>query len=169
MSSITFSCPECGGLIRSEFGESSVSVTCNSCNSQRQILDPQLDDGYLRHCLVCPSTELFVRKDFPQRLGVAIVAIGFIVSSICWGYHLVLASYAVLFLTALIDVTLYLTMGNVLECYRCHAQYRGLPGFEEYEQFDLEAYERHRQQAIRLNEALHNQSSTQNEQAISQP
>mgnify|MGYP000497104993 CR=1 FL=1 len=28
---------------------------------------------------------------------------------------------------ALQDLLLYVLMGNVLECYRCHAQYRGLP------------------------------------------
>ena len=168
MSSITFSCPECGALVRSEFEDKSVSVTCNACQTQRQLLDPNLEGGYLRHCLACPSTELFVRKDFPQRLGVAIVAIGFVISSICWAYHFVIASYAVLFLTALIDVALYVIMGNVLECYRCHAQYRGLPGFERYEQFDLEAYERHRQQAIRLKEAQGNRPSTENELPISQ-
>lgn len=164
MSSITFSCPECGGLIRADFAEESTSVTCSSCGSERRLLDPEMADGYLHHCLACPSKELFVRKDFPQRLGVAIVVVGFVVSSICWGYHMVLASYAVLFLTALIDVVLYLTMGNVLECYRCHAQYRGLPGFERYEQFDLEAYERHRQQAIRLEEARQDREAAANEE-----
>ena len=168
MSNITFSCPECGSVIRTEFGDRSVSVTCGSCDSQRQLLDPDLQDGYLRHCLACPSTELFVRKDFPQRLGVTIVVIGFTISCICWAYHLVIASYSVLFLTALIDVVLYLTMGSVLECYRCHAQYRGLPGFEHYEQFDLEAYERHRQQAIRLKQAQHrSMPPTENEQPVS--
>ena len=153
MSTITFSCPDCGHSLRTEFEDESVSLQCSGCQAQRDLPQPQFDKGYLRHCLACPSTELFIRKDFSQRLGVAIVAVGFIVSTICWAYHLIIASYAVLFATALIDVVLYVTMGNVLECYRCHAQYRGLPNFEAYEQFDLEAYERHRQQAIRLKEA----------------
>ena len=83
---------------------------------------------------------------------------------------MIIASYAVLFASALIDVVLYLTMGNVLECYRCHAQYRGLPGFKQYEQFDLEAYERHRQQAIRLQEAQQrSRSSDTNQPSMSQP
>ena len=107
----------------------------------------------MRRCLVCPSTELFVRKDFPQRLGVAIVIAGFALSCVFWAYDEVIVTFAVLFATALIDVVLYLTMGNVLECYRCHAQYRGLPEFDDYEQFDLEAYEKHRQQSLRLKEA----------------
>lgn len=132
-------------------------VTCPACGSARELLKPDLRGGYLQHCLACPSTELFVRKDFPQRLGVAIVVTGFIVSSVFWANHMVISTFAVLLITALIDVVLYLTMGNVLECYRCHAQYRGLPGFDGYEQFDLEAYEKHRQQALRLKEVQQDQ------------
>jgi monovalent cation:H+ antiporter-2, CPA2 family len=33
-------------------------------------------DGRLTRCIVCPSVDLFVRKDFPQRVGVGLVAIG---------------------------------------------------------------------------------------------
>lgn len=105
------------------------------------------------HCLTCPSTELFVRKDFPQQLGVAIVVIGFAASSIAWYFHQIIATYAILFGTALIDVVLYLVMGNVLECYRCHAQYRGLRSLDNHESFNLETHERYRQQAARLQEA----------------
>ena len=153
MSSITFSCPDCGGLLQAPFETQSVSARCPRCNADRVLQQPELESGYLKRCLACPSTELFVRKDFPQRLGVAIVIVGFIASSVFWAYHHVIMTYAVLLLTALVDVVLYLTMGNVLECYRCHAQYRGLPGFGDYEQFDLEAYEKHRQQALRLEAA----------------
>jgi hypothetical protein len=93
---------------------------------------------------------LFVRKDFSQRLGVAIVVAGFLISSVFWYYRMPLWTYGVLFATALIDVVLYLTVGNVLQCYRCHAQYRGLPGLEHHQPFNLETHEKHRQQRIRL-------------------
>ena len=73
-----------------------------------------------------------------------------VVSSIFWYYRLPLWTYGVLFATALIDVVLYLTVGNVLHCYRCQAQYRGIPGLENHEPFDLETHEKHRQQLIRL-------------------
>ena len=151
MANVTFSCPECSGLLRVSLDAD--AVECPRCGPRPQIQKPELQAGYLRQCLVCPSTELFVRKDFPQRLGVAIVVAGFALSCVFWAYYEVIAAFAVLFATALIDVVLYFTMGNVLECYRCHAQYRGLPGFEDYERFDLEAYEKHRQQALRLKEA----------------
>ncbi len=153
MALITFSCPDCGGLLQSQFDTASEKLSCPSCQRERELPAPEMAGGYLQKCVVCPSTELFVRKDFPQRLGVTIVVIGFAVSSYFWAYHNVAATFAVLLLTALIDVVLYVTMGNVLECYRCHAQYRGLPGFDDYDQFDMEAYEKHRQQALRLKQA----------------
>jgi len=110
-------------------------------------VDPQ---GGVSRCLVCPSRELFVRKDFPQRLGVAIVIAGFAASSVAWYYHQVIATYAILLGTALVDVILFLVMGNVLECYACHAQYRGARDLEEHGTFDLEVHERHRQRRARL-------------------
>jgi hypothetical protein len=40
----------------------------------------------------------------------------------------------------------------VLNCYRCQAQYRDVPGLENHGGFDLETHERHRQQVARLAE-----------------
>ena len=59
-------------------------------------------------------------------------------------------TFGILFATALIDVVLYLTVGNLLQCYRCQAQYRGVPGLENHEPFDLETHEKHRQQRLGL-------------------
>jgi hypothetical protein len=91
-----------------------------------------------------------VRKDFPQRLGVAIVVVGIVASSIAWGYTFVVATFAILFATALVDVVLYLVVPDALMCYRCGAQYRGAPGISQHESFNLETHERYRQQAARM-------------------
>jgi hypothetical protein len=91
-----------------------------------------------------------LRKDFSQRVGVIIVVIGFLLSTIAWGFHLRFLSYAILFATALIDVVMYLTVSNLLQCYRCHAEYRRLAELGEHAQFDLATHERFRQQSIRL-------------------
>ncbi len=104
----------------------------------------------LRRCLVCPSTDLFVRKDFPQRLGVGIVVLGIAASSIAWGYSLPILTFAILSATALLDVVLYLLVPNALMCYRCGAQYRLAPGMDRHGAFNLETHERYRQQAARM-------------------
>jgi hypothetical protein len=107
----------------------------------------------VRRCVVCPSEELFVRKDFPQRLGVGIVVVGIVLSTIAWYYRQVYLTFGIFFATAAIDFVLWLVMGNVLQCYRCQAQYRGVPGLDQHGGFDLETHEKHRQQLARLAEA----------------
>jgi hypothetical protein len=79
--------------------------------------------------------------------------VGFLLSTIAWGFHWRYTSYAILFASALCDVLCYALVGNVLQCYRCRAEYRELAGLEEFEPFDLETHERFRQQALRLAQA----------------
>jgi hypothetical protein len=148
MATITCRCPVCEQILRGELhpGE---SIVCAHCGQLVTEGIPNVDQDRLDHCLVCPSRELFVRKDFPQRLGVAIVVAGFAASSVTWYYHQVLATFGILFATAFLDVVLYLVMGNVLQCYRCQAEYRGIAQLETHQAFDLEIHERYRQAAAR--------------------
>jgi hypothetical protein len=102
---------------------------------------------------------LFARKDFPQRLGVALVILGFVGSSIAWFNYEVLWSFAILFGTALIDLVLYIVMGESLTCYRCHAQYRGTEAIERHGGFNLETHERYRQLAARMKDSMSHSKS----------
>src|SRR5690606_31083451 len=110
--------------------ERTTLIACTQCGHESAIPERAISGGLvtgeaIHRCVVCPSKELFARKNFPQRLGVAIVVIGFVLSCITWNYRWVVPTFAILFATAAIDVVLYLFMGNVLECYRCHARYSG--------------------------------------------
>jgi len=149
---VTFRCPRCDRLSRVELGRDERHIACSACQATWPLPEGASQEGKLQRCWICPSTELFVRKDFSQSLGVAIVAAGAIVSSFFWALRMPLWTYGVLFATALIDVALYITVGDLLQCYRCHAQYRDLPGLDTYADFDLETHEKHRQQRIRLTE-----------------
>ena len=145
---VTFSCPQCDRCARVESPDD-VQLTCPHCAGRLSLPDGALVDGQVRRCLVCPNTELFVRKDFPQRLGVAIVVLGCVLSCVTWYAHMVKETFGILFSTALVDVVLYTLMGNVLTCYRCQAEYREVEGLDRHEAFNLETYERYRQQAAR--------------------
>jgi hypothetical protein len=125
-------------------------LTCPHCAQQIAVASGSIESGQIRRCLVCPSTELFLRKDFPQRLGAALVILGFIGSSIAWANYMVMWSFAILFATALVDLVLYIVMGESLTCYRCHAQYRGFHDNPQHGGFDLETHERYRQMAARV-------------------
>jgi hypothetical protein len=146
---VTFRCPHCGQVASAEL-DGAAEVSCGACQTKWPVPAGAIAAGKVVHCVVCPSDQLYVRKDFSQLLGVAIVVLGFLVSSIFWYYRMPLWTYGVLFATALLDVVLYLTVGNLLQCYRCQAQYRGVAGLETQEAFDLETHEKHRQQTIRL-------------------
>ena len=147
---VTFSCPRCHQGVRGEVAAGDRTLSCSACGQAISIPADAFDGQQLCRCLVCPSTDLFVRKDFPQRLGVGVVVLGIVGSSIAWGYTLPILTFAILFATAIVDVVLYLIVPDALMCYRCGAQYRLAEGTERHGAFNLETHERYRQQAARM-------------------
>jgi hypothetical protein len=149
---VTYACKQCERVYRRELTAAENGYACE-CGYITPVETEAIADGEVSRCAVCPSSELFVRKDFSQRLGVTIVVVGLASSCIPWYFGNWFATFALLFATALADVLLYLFVGNVLQCYRCHAEYRGLPDLEGHAPFSLEVHERHRQQLARLAQA----------------
>lgn len=164
---ITYACPACDATTSSDGLEKRDSLECSSCHAVLPIPPDAFADREggdagpprLQRCLACPSRELFVRKDFPQRLGVAIVVAGLAASCVAWANRELVATFGILFGTALIDVVLFLFMPNCLSCYRCGARYSGdgvasqLGGSHasgnQFGAFDLETHEKHRQLVAR--------------------
>jgi DNA-directed RNA polymerase subunit RPC12/RpoP len=149
---VTYSCPGCGRTsacqVHPEPDASSgppAAIACPACS--RTILPPPaaFRDGHLTRCLVCPGTDLFLRKDFPQKLGVGIVVVGFLASCVAWGMRELVWTFGILFATAAVDVVLYLFMPECLACYRCGARYRGREVTGDHRPFDLAVHERERQ------------------------
>lgn len=146
---IAYCCTGCSATMHQPFTPETSSLTCSECNATLAVVSESVQGRRVEKCMACPSVELFVRKDFPQRLGVTIVGIGLALSCVAWYYHAIYWTFAILFATALIDLALFLLMGEVLECYRCHAQYRGIDNLVDHENFDLEIHEKYRQQEAR--------------------
>jgi hypothetical protein len=149
---VTYACPHCHATTHAPLDEQTSSIACTRCAHATAIPEGAIEGENLHRCVVCPSKELFARKNFPQRVGVAIVVVGFALSFVTWGYRWVLPTFAILFATAAIDLILYFFMGNVLECYRCQARYAGGENLDDHGPFDLEVHERYRQEKIRLSE-----------------
>ena len=155
---ITYACPGCDATVMLEGVEQRAALECPSCHAAIAIPAGALHRTgagrglRLTRCLVCPSHELFARKDFPQRLGVAIVVAGFAASCVAWAWQLLVPTFAILFATALVDVLLYLFMPECLTCYRCQSRYRGDDITEAHGGFDLETHEKHRQGRARAAE-----------------
>ncbi len=91
----------------------------------------------------------------------AIVVVGFVISTIFWYRDEPLPALGVLLLSALADMVLYRLVPDVTICYRCLSQYRGAGANPEgrFQGFDLAIGERYRQERIRA-EQLRSQGST---------
>ena len=99
----------------------------------------------LSACPKCGCTDLFVRKDFPQKLGLAIVvvaAVAFLALASRPRYFYLGA--LVLVAAVVIDAAIYLFVGKVTVCYRCRAEFRNVPVNPEHEGFDLAVAEKYR-------------------------
>ncbi|MEY3205456.1 MAG: hypothetical protein RLZZ21_1787 [Planctomycetota bacterium] len=163
---ITYACPACSATVSLDRVETRRTLDCPHCAAELPVPEDAIawsapDGGAVRpgegrarlaRCLVCPSSELFARKDFPQRLGVGIVVVGLAASCVTWGMRLLVPTFAILFATALIDVVLYFFMPECLTCYRCAARYRGDGVTDDHGGFDLETHEKHRQGLARARE-----------------
>jgi DNA-directed RNA polymerase subunit RPC12/RpoP len=146
----TYHCTTCHKSVREQISAASAVLDCPECHHQIAIPPNAVAGTRLNRCLVCPSVDLYARKDFPQWLGLTLVILGFLGSCVAWAYYLVFWTFAILFTTALIDLLLYMFMGESLTCYRCGAQYRGCDEVELHGGFDLETHERYRQLAARI-------------------
>jgi DNA-directed RNA polymerase subunit RPC12/RpoP len=147
---VTYACPACHEGVRHDFEAETKVLACPHCGGRVEIECDAVDDNQILSCLACPSTDLYIRKDFPQRVGVTLVVIGILGSTIAWAYASLFWTFGILFATALIDVLLYALVGDALMCYRCNAQYRGVKEMDTHGHFDLETHEKHRQMAARI-------------------
>ena len=150
---ITYACPACHATAAIDGIESARSLECPACRATVAVpadaVGGEPGKPRLLRCMICPSTELFVRKDFPQRVGVAIVAAGLAASCIAWANRELVATFAILFGSALLDVLLFFLMPDCLSCYRCGSRYRGEGITSQFDGFDLETHEKHRQLVAR--------------------
>ena len=147
---VAYRCKHCEQTVRFEVDGETRELTCPACSEKLPILAEDFAEGKLHACLVCGCRELFVRKDFSQRLGVSIVVCGLLAYLVAIGFQQRYIGWGILFATALIDLVLYFRVKSMLQCYRCEAGYRGLSGLDAFEPFDLETHEKFRQQKIRL-------------------
>src|SRR5438874_13748142 len=82
----------------------------------------------LAQCPDCGCRDLFVRKDFPQKLGLIIVvvaAVSFLVLAASRSH--VYIGAIVLLVAAVVDAVLYAVVPRITVCYRCRAEFRDRP------------------------------------------
>ena len=99
----------------------------------------------LESCPKCGCPDLFIRKDFPQKLGVTIVAVAGIAFLVLAAnpHRFYVGLWILIFATAL-DAVLYLLVPKITVCYRCRAEFRDAPINPKHEGFELATAEKYR-------------------------
>jgi len=128
---VEFGCPACGRAVELAAG---TKAPCPRCGAEAS-LPPA--PPHLEACLACGCKELYRHRDFNQKLGLALVALG----ALLW---LVLHSFWPMVAAAALDLVLYLALPDVAICYRCKAHHRGAAGIPDLPRFDLERHEHYR-------------------------
>ena len=105
----------------------------------------ELQRDPLTTCPNCGCRELFIRKDFPQKVGITVVVIAAVA-------FLVLASSRqrfylgalVLLAAAVADFVLYVIVPKITVCYRCRAEFRDVPLNPEHGGYELAVGEKYK-------------------------
>jgi hypothetical protein len=111
----------------------------------REKSTPTTPSEPLHACPACGCKDLFVRKDFPQKIGLAVVVLAA-------GSFLVLAANPrtfyigvwILVAAAAVDAVMYFFVGKVTVCYKCRGEFRDAPLNPEHEAFELAIAEKYR-------------------------
>ena len=99
----------------------------------------------LDRCPQCGCRDLFIRKDFPQKLGLAVVIVAaaaflWLASSRRYFY----LGAIVLLAAVVIDAALYAFVPKITVCYKCRAEFRDAPISPEHHGFELAVAEKYR-------------------------
>lgn len=144
---IRFHCPtdKCVAIIEYEPLEGcGPTMTCPRC----KVAHPIHVNGAIRNrnmveqCAICRGRELFIRKDFPQRLGAAIVVVFGLAALYAFTFN-VLVGWSILAAAVVLDLLIYLAIGKVTTCYACRAEYRKCGLNPAHEGFDLATSEKY--------------------------
>lgn len=120
-------------------------ATCRTCGSEQSLdLADAMAAGMIRDCPCCGGDEFYLRRAFPQRLGLTIVVIVALASIYLFGTGNVMAALGVLGAIVVVDLAIYGLLPQVTTCYRCGAEFRGIPVNPAHGGFDLAVAEKYR-------------------------
>src|SRR5205807_10264594 len=106
-------------------------------------------DGKLSQCIACGNAQVYRQKNFPQWLGLSLLTAACAAFFILQGLYLKDLAWTILLGSAAIDLVLYLIVGDVIICYRCHARHVGLAKQKSFDPFELAIAEKYRQERLR--------------------
>ena len=144
---IRYHCPTdgCVAIIEYEpLEQCGETMECPRCHAGHRmtITESMRAKNAVDRCAVCGGSEMFVRKGFPQRLGLAIVIVFGFAAIYAFTFNVLLA-WSILAGAILLDLVIYAFLGRVTTCYACRAEYRKCVLNPAHEGFDLATLEKY--------------------------
>lgn len=136
-------CPDC--LTAREFaGTEAGDFACAKCGkSFTASFDGVIGKDGLERCAFCGNRAFFLQKDFDQRLGCLFMGISLALALfIGWKAGWIWFTPALL-ASVVVDWVVAARIKPVTICYRCDAEYRGMPAHPEQRGYDPHIAERY--------------------------
>ena len=124
---LTIICPDCQSRLPVAAPDAPTAIRCGRCDRAiaLAVSDALRADTGVDTCPVCEGHEVYVRKDFDPKLGLAVIITGALVSAGFYWYGMDLIAYGVLGGATLLDLFVYGRLKDLSVCYRCHTEFRG--------------------------------------------
>lgn len=132
---IAFACASCGGEARAGLDGQALCLSCGA----ETLLQPSsslVEERVVDRCPACGGEQLYVQRDFNQKVGLAVVLLGAALAPFT-------PFYSSLFAAALLDALLYAILPEISVCYRCQAHFRGFVRNPKHKAFDLHLAEQY--------------------------
>ena len=73
---LDFTCPDCQQSSRISSSLDEHRIECPECGFVKPIPESAWENTRLAECLACGEPDLWRQKDFPQKIGIGLVALG---------------------------------------------------------------------------------------------
>jgi hypothetical protein len=124
---IRFCCRKCEATVASGEVELPAAIDCPVCGERASFKRPEPAGGPLERCPACEGPHLFIQKQFPRQLGLAIVVVGAAIFLVLMGLEKILLGFSTLLAVAAVDGVIYRLSPLMTVCYHCSTEYRGVP------------------------------------------
>lgn len=139
---LRFACPKC------DLTNATVATAQWNCRHCQHSGSFAVTGDSADRCALCGNAELYRKKDFPQWLGMGLLAVACLLFYLFAIRYQYVIAWSILLGSAAIDGIIYYIVGDVVVCYRCGCEHRGIPsrGFDPH---SLATAEKYRQERLR--------------------
>ncbi len=124
---LRFACRGCEATIATGEVGLPAEIPCPRCGDRLGFAAPVAGEGQVERCLACGGPHLFLQKEFPRRIGLAIAIAGAALFLVLMGLERIYLGFGALLGVALIDAILYRLAPVMTVCYHCQTEFRRAP------------------------------------------